>query len=74
MKEENFWKKGKESKEVLKYMKLVVFSDIHFLDRKYEGFGNRKLTEFAIPLLDNLINRVNNEIRPDVFLYCVGKS
>ena len=47
-------------------MKMVVFSDIHYLDRKYEGNGNRKLTEYSLELLDKLIKKINDEIMPDV--------
>ncbi|MBR3134296.1 MAG: metallophosphoesterase [Clostridia bacterium] len=50
-------------------MKLVVFSDVHYLDRKYHG--TRKLTDYCLPLLDELIDRINNEIKPDVCI-CLG--
>lgn len=50
-------------------MKLVVFSDVHYMDRDYHG--TRKLTEYCIPVLDELIDRINNEIKPDVCI-CLG--
>lgn len=50
-------------------MKLVVFSDVHYLDRKYHG--TRKLTDYCIPLLDELTRRINDEIKPDVCI-CLG--
>ena len=50
-------------------MKLVVFSDIHYMDRDYHG--TRKLTQYCIPLLDELIERINNEIKPDACV-CLG--
>lgn len=46
--------------------KLVVFSDIHYLDRKYEGHGDRKLTEYSGLLVDKIIEKVNYEIKPDI--------
>ena len=40
-------------------IKIVIFSDIHYLDRKYEGSGNRKLTEYSSTLVDKIIDKVN---------------
>ncbi len=45
--------------------KLVIFSDLHYRDEK-PTYNNRKLTEYAIPILNKLANRINNEIRPDI--------
>ena len=49
--------------------KMVVFSDIHFLDRKYEGSRNRKLTEYSKMLVNKIINVVDNDIRPDLCVH-----
>lgn len=48
---------------------IVIFSDLHYAPEKPVNNGSiidRKLTDYALPLLDNLINKVNNEIKPDV--------
>lgn len=50
-------------------IKMVIFSDIHFLDRKYEWSGNRKLTEYSKILVDKTINTVDNTIKPDVCIH-----
>lgn len=50
-------------------LRLVVFSDLHYLDEKHKEQYNRKLTHLAIPLLENLSNRINNEIKPDLCIY-----
>lgn len=49
--------------------KLVIFSDIHYAPEKPINNGSiidRKLMEYAIPLLKQLINNINNDIRPDI--------
>lgn len=49
--------------------KLVIFSDIHYAPEKPVNNGSiidRKLTEYAIPILEQLIDRINNDIKPDV--------
>lgn len=33
------------------------------------GFRRKKLIEYAEPLLQKLINKINNEIKPDLVLY-----
>ena len=47
-------------------LKICVFSDIHYIDEKPEWKVNRKLVEYAEPLTDKIIDKVNNEIKPDV--------
>ena len=47
-------------------LRICVFSDIHYIDQKPEWKVNRKLVEYAEPLTDKIINKVNNEIKPDV--------
>lgn len=49
--------------------KLVIFSDIHYAPEKPVNNGSiidRKLMEYAVPLLEQLTDRINNEIKPDV--------
>lgn len=51
-------------------MKMIVFSDIHYMnDRKCEEYDNRKLTEYSTILVNKIIDKVNNEIKPDVCLH-----
>lgn len=47
-------------------LKICVFSDIHYVDEKPEWKVNRKLVEYAEPLTDKIIDKVNNEIKPDI--------
>lgn len=49
--------------------KLVIFSDIHYAPERPVNNGSkidRKLMEYAIPLLEQLIDKINNDIKPDV--------
>ncbi len=49
--------------------KLLIFSDIHYAPEKPVNNGSiidRKLTEYAIPLLKQLIDKINKDIKPDV--------
>lgn len=51
--------------------KIVVFSDLHYAPEKPINNGSiieRKLMEYAEPLLEELIDKINNEIRPDLIL------
>lgn len=45
-----------------KILKLVIFSDLHYLDEQHEEQYNRKLTKLAISLLENLEEKINNNI------------
>ncbi len=50
-------------------MKIVVFSDLHYFgdDIKKAVFNTeKKLVQYAIPLLDRLIDKVNNDSSADV--------
>jgi len=61
-------------------LKLVIFSDIHYADeipsptdssttiKRDEGFleTEKKLIHLAVPVLNKLIDKINNEIKPDV--------
>lgn len=49
--------------------KIVIFSDIHYAPEKpIKSWSNteRKLTQYAIPLLEKLIDKIDNEIKPDI--------
>lgn len=49
--------------------KLVIFSDIHYAPERPVNNGSiidRKLTEYAVPILEQLIDKINNDIKPDV--------
>lgn len=49
--------------------RIVIFSDIHYApERPTRNWNNteRKLTQYAIPLLEKLMDKINNEIRPDI--------
>lgn len=50
-------------------LKLVVFSDLHYLDNNHSEQYNRKLTSLAVPLFEKLKNKINNEIKPDICVY-----
>lgn len=52
-----------------KLLKLVVFSDLHYLDDKHNEQYNRKLTKLSIPLLEQLKEEINNNIKPDICIY-----
>ena len=50
-------------------LKMVIFSDIHYLDEQHNEQYNRKLTKFAIPLFEKLNYEINNNIKPDLCIY-----
>ena len=50
-------------------LKVVMFSDLHYAPERPINNGSvidRKLTDLALPLLDKLIEKINNKIKPDV--------
>ena len=47
-------------------MKIVIFSDLHYLDVNHKEKTNRKLTKLAMPILEKLINEINRNIKPDI--------
>lgn len=52
-------------------MKLIIFTDLHYYagDRETAIFGKtKKLTQYAPSMLDQLIDKVNNEYKPDAVL------
>lgn len=61
-KERNWCKKTKKCK-------IVLFTDIHYLDKRPEKINfalNRKLTQYAIPILEKLTDKINNNLKPDI--------
>lgn len=52
--------------------KIVIFSDLHYAPERPINNGSkieRKLIEYAEPLLDKITDKINNEINPDLVLY-----
>lgn len=50
---------------------IVIFSDLHYAPERPINNGSiidRKLMEYAEPLLEKLIDKINNEIKPDLVL------
>ena len=50
-------------------LKLVIFSDLHYLDNQHEEENNSKLTKLALPILEALTDKINNQIKPDACIY-----
>lgn len=53
--------------------RLVIFSDIHYLDKRPEKLNfrlNRKLTQYSVEIVDKLINKINKD-KPDLSI-CMG--
>ena len=54
-------------------MKFVVFSDLHYAPVRPVNNGSRierKLTEYSLPILNRLIEKINNDIKPDLVINC----
>lgn len=52
-----------------KKCKIIIFSDIHYLDKRPEKLDfrlSRKLTQYAIPILEKLTDEINTNIKPDI--------
>lgn len=49
-------------------MKLCIFGDIHYIDKKPKWNENRKLVEYAEELTIKLVDKINNNIKPDVVI------
>ncbi len=50
-------------------MKMIIFSDIHYLDKRPKELSvnlKRKLTQYTMPLLEKLIYEINCNIKPDI--------
>jgi len=50
-------------------MKLIIFSDIHYAPKPPVNNGSkidRKLMQYSIPIIEQLIDKINNSIHPDV--------
>lgn len=52
-------------------IKLCIFADIHYIDKIPNLPVKRKLMEYADELTRNLIDKINNEIKPDMVI-CLG--
>ena len=53
------------------HKKIVIFSDLHYAPERPVNNGSiieRKLMEFAEPLLQKLTDKINNEIKPDLII------
>ena len=50
-------------------IKLCVFADIHYIDIIPNWPVKRKLVEFADCLTDKLIEKINNEIKPNIVIF-----
>lgn len=53
--------------------KLVIFSDIHYLDKRPEKLDynlNRKLTQYSVQIIKKLIDKINED-KPDISI-CLG--
>lgn len=51
--------------------RIVIFSDLHYAPEKPVNNGSiiyRKLMEYAEPLLQKLIHKINNELKPNLVL------
>ena len=52
-------------------MKLIVYADLHHYsgNRETAVFNKtQKLTQYAMPMMDELIDKVNNQFRPDAVI------
>jgi len=52
-----------------KYVKLCIFADIHYIDKIPNWPNKRKLVEYAECLTDKMIDKINNEINPDIVIH-----
>lgn len=50
-------------------LKMFIFSDIHYIDKKPNWNIKRKLFEYAEEIVDEMIYKVNNEIKPDICIH-----
>lgn len=49
-------------------LKLCIFGDIHYIDKKPNWSVNRKLVEYAEKLTIKLVDKINNNIKPDIVI------
>ena len=55
----------------MKEKKIVIFSDLHYAPEKPVNNGSkieRKLMQYAEPLLEKITDEINNNIKPDLVL------
>ncbi len=50
-------------------MKLIVFSDLHYVNPDYEEPNHEKLSRFAEPLMDVLTEKINNDKNLDAAVF-----
>ena len=50
-------------------IKICVFADIHYCDEIPNWPVKRKLVDYAEDLTNKLIDKINNEIKPDIVTY-----
>lgn len=50
-------------------LKLCIFADIHYIDKIPNWTKKRKLVEYAECLTDEMIDKINNEINPDIVIH-----
>ena len=51
--------------------RIVIFSDMHYAPEKKVNNGSKiekKLTEYAEPLLEKITDEINNNLKPDLVL------
>ena len=46
-------------------LRLIIFSDLHYTDEEQNWEKKRKLVEQAEPILEKLIEKINNGNMPD---------
>ena len=52
-------------------LKLIIFSDLHYapeLPINNGSYIDRKLMQYSIPLLNQLIENINNYLNPDIVI------
>lgn len=52
-----------------KSLKLVIFSDLHYLDNNHKEMYNRKLTNLSLTLLEKMIYEINYNICPNACVF-----
>lgn len=50
-------------------LKICIFSDIHYMKEKPNWSFNQKLIEYAEELVLKMVDKVNNEIKPDICIH-----
>lgn len=50
-------------------MKLIIFSDLHYTTPEYFDPHNKKLSQFAEPLMKEITKVINDKIKPDACVF-----